>query len=82
MFIGALASERTTEEELRQIFSVYGRVLEVVIRDKFGFVQFDSKEAAEAAIKSENRRRIGNLAIGEQFSCILFSELVLTFEAL
>eukprot|EP01114_Cavostelium_apophysatum_P018480 TRINITY_DN5720_c0_g1_i1.p1 TRINITY_DN5720_c0_g1~~TRINITY_DN5720_c0_g1_i1.p1 ORF type:complete len:460 (+),score=82.61 TRINITY_DN5720_c0_g1_i1:169-1548(+) len=63
IFIGNLASEKTSKEELSDIFARYGKIEEVVIRKSFGFVQYDSTESAEAAIAGENQRIIGGLPI-------------------
>lgn len=38
------------------MFLRYGNIKEVVIRKGFGFIQFDSSEAAQKAIKAENGR--------------------------
>uniref|UniRef100_A0A7S4IB38 RRM domain-containing protein n=1 Tax=Vannella robusta TaxID=1487602 RepID=A0A7S4IB38_9EUKA len=64
LFIGNLASERTSKSELRSIFSKYGDIIEEpVIRRCFGFVQFDNPESAQQAIHNENGRLIGNMKI-------------------
>ncbi len=63
IFVGNLASERTSEGDLRRIFGGYGEILEVVVRRSFGFVQFSSPPAAVAAIAGEQRRDIGGMAI-------------------
>ncbi len=65
IFLGNLQSEATTVPELTEIFSKYGRVVEVVIKRSFGFVQFETHEAAVQAIEGENGRKIGNLVLGE-----------------
>jgi RNA recognition motif-containing protein len=54
--LGNLASDRTSEREIRDMFLRYGNIKEVVIRKGFGFIQFDSSEAAQKAIKAENGR--------------------------
>ena len=61
LFVGGLPF-RTTEEELQEAFGKAGEVLSVkIITDKmtgrsrgFGFVEFDSKDAAETAIEMYN----------------------------
>eukprot|EP00005_Dracoamoeba_jomungandri_P010900 CAMPEP_0174275144 /NCGR_PEP_ID=MMETSP0439-20130205/59668_1 /TAXON_ID=0 /ORGANISM="Stereomyxa ramosa, Strain Chinc5" /LENGTH=617 /DNA_ID=CAMNT_0015367225 /DNA_START=561 /DNA_END=2411 /DNA_ORIENTATION=- len=64
IFIGNLATEKTSHAELREIFSKYGRITEdIVLRKSFGFVQFATPEAARDAIKGENGRLIGGLRI-------------------
>ncbi|KAH3745300.1 heterogeneous nuclear ribonucleoprotein C1/C2 [Pelomyxa schiedti] len=60
IFLGNLPSERTSKQELNDIFSRYGRILEIVIRKSFGFVQFERASSAQAAIDGENGRLIGH----------------------
>ncbi|KAJ8008119.1 hypothetical protein DPEC_G00101450 [Dallia pectoralis] len=50
IFIGNLASS-TTEEELRSLFSQYGKISECDIVKNFGFVHMNDKAEAEEAIK-------------------------------
>lgn len=64
IFLGNLASEKTSKEEIRHIFERYGHIDEVVMRKSFGFVQFNTPEAARDAIKSENGRMIGGIRVG------------------
>ena len=64
LFIGNLANEQVTEADLRAIFSKYGKVTEVVIRRSFGFIQFETEEAAKQALSAENGRLIGPLRVG------------------
>jgi len=64
VFIGNLASERTTVAELVSIFSKYGNLTEEpVIRRSFGFVQYDNAESAYRAIEAEQGRVIGGMPI-------------------
>lgn len=66
IFLGNLASEKTSKEELSSIFNVYGHILEVVIRKSFGFVQYDNRESAEKAIQAENGRFVGGTKLGRK----------------
>ncbi|GJD10866.1 hypothetical protein Gasu2_50320 [Galdieria sulphuraria] len=64
VFIGNLASERTTVAELVSIFSKYGNLIEEpVIRRSFGFVQYDNADSAYRAIEAEQGRVIGGMPI-------------------
>lgn len=64
VFIGNLASEATTENDLYAVFSKYGRLMETpVLRRSFGFVQFETPEAAANAISSEQGRSIGGMRV-------------------
>jgi RNA recognition motif-containing protein len=65
IFIGNLPSEKTSKAELQQIFSKYGKVEDVILRRSFGFIQFDSTEAAMRAIQGEQGRIIGGLKTGK-----------------
>lgn len=65
IFLGNLASEKTSVGELLQIFSRYGHIVEEpVIRKSFGFVQYDNPDSARAAIEGEAGRIIGGIKIG------------------
>lgn len=64
IFVGNLASERTSRDELREVFKKYGDIVDIVLRKSFGFVQFDTPEAAMKAIEGENGRLVGGLHLG------------------
>ncbi|XP_060886971.1 RNA-binding protein 4.1 [Labrus mixtus] len=51
IFIGNLAQE-TTSDELRSLFSQYGKIAECTIVKNFGFVHMDDKAEAEEAISN------------------------------
>ncbi len=67
LYVGNL-SYKTTEDELRDLFSQAGDVTDVVIikdRDTgnskgFGFVTMDSQESANAAVQQFNGYSLGN----------------------
>ena len=64
IFIGNLATDKIKENELRQVFGQYGRILKVLVRHKFAFVQFDNPDSCAQAIRSENGRVIGGAKMG------------------
>lgn len=65
VFIGNLASEKTSPEELKAIFGKYGNIVEEpVLRRSFGFIQYDNPVSVRKAIESENGRQIGGMRIG------------------
>ncbi len=68
IFIGNLASEKTSKEELEEVFSKYGRIVEIVLRKSFGFIQFDNPQAAQDAIAHENGKTLGGLRVGKSSS--------------
>ena len=51
IFIGNLAAETTTDD-LRSLFSQYGKIAECDIVKNFGFVHMDDKSEAEEAIRN------------------------------
>jgi cold-inducible RNA-binding protein len=66
LFVGNLPFS-TTEDELREIFSQYGEIVEIrLISDRFtgrskgiAFVEFTTEEQAQAAIEGQNNKPIG-----------------------
>lgn len=65
LFLGNLASEKTSRAELMEIFGKYGNIIEeIIMRRSFGFIQYDSPEAALAALQHEQGRSIGGLRVG------------------
>eukprot|EP01102_Stenamoeba_stenopodia_P022287 TRINITY_DN9231_c0_g1_i1.p1 TRINITY_DN9231_c0_g1~~TRINITY_DN9231_c0_g1_i1.p1 ORF type:complete len:731 (-),score=133.63 TRINITY_DN9231_c0_g1_i1:119-2311(-) len=64
IFLGNLASEKTSRAELFDIFGKYGNIVEdIVLRRSFGFVQYDNPQSAIAAIQGENGRIIGGIKV-------------------
>lgn len=67
--MGNLASEKTSRAELMEIFGKYGNIVEeIVLRRSFGFIQYDTPEAAVAALNGEQGRSIGGLRLGAHLS--------------
>lgn len=65
LFIGNLATEKTSKEELASIFVKYGNILEISLKSSYGFIQFDTSSALEMAIQNENGRLVGGLRLGK-----------------
>lgn len=64
VFIGNLASEYTSPRQIVEIFHKYGTLIEEpVLRRSFGFVQYSTAEAASLAVKHEQGRIIGGIAL-------------------
>lgn len=64
VFIGNLASEYTTKDEIIEVFSKYGELIEEpVLRRSFGFVQYNCAESARKAVDFEQGRVIGGISI-------------------
>jgi len=74
IFLGNLASEKTSRAELFDIFGKYGNIVEdIVLRRSFGFVQYDNPQSAMAAIQGENGRIIGGIKVGTYQGFVIFS---------
>lgn len=64
VFVGNLASEFTTPQEMIKIFYKYGELIEEpVLRRSFGFIQYSSPESASRAVAGEQARIIGGIPI-------------------
>ncbi|KAM9424186.1 splicing factor 1 isoform 5-T5 [Pholidichthys leucotaenia] len=67
IFIGNL-SEKTTSDELRSLFSQYGKIAERSIVRFFGFVPMDSKVEAEEAIRNLHQYELNGLPMNVEMS--------------
>ena len=56
----AKLSRNTTENDVRSAFSKFGEVKTLVLKHSYAFVDFDSNEAAEKAIKEMNGKTFVN----------------------
>lgn len=63
LFLGNLATDKVTREQVEDMFNRYGRVLEVSMHQNFGFVQFGDPETAQRALEGENRKIIKGLTL-------------------
>lgn len=67
IFVGNL-SQDTTTEELRSLFSQYGKISECDIVKNFGFVHMESKEMAEEAISHLHHYVLNGLPMNVEMS--------------
>ncbi|KAM8880906.1 splicing factor 1 isoform 2-T2 [Synchiropus picturatus] len=67
IFIGNL-SEETTPDELRSLFSQYGKISECSIVKNFGFVHMDSKTEAEEAIRELHQYELNGQPMNVELS--------------
>ncbi|XP_035375945.1 splicing factor 1 isoform X5 [Electrophorus electricus] len=67
IFVGNL-SPNTTTEELRSLFSQYGKISECDIVKNFGFVHMDDKAEAEEAIRNLHHYMLNGLAMNVEMS--------------
>lgn len=56
LFIANLPLNNVTKKILFQIFHIYGKILQINIKNNFGFIQYASSDAVLDAIKYESKR--------------------------
>lgn len=56
LFIANLPLNNVTKKNLFQIFQIYGKILQINIKNNFGFIQYDSAAAVANAIAYETKR--------------------------
>ncbi|CAG8478201.1 6835_t:CDS:2, partial [Racocetra fulgida] len=54
LFLGNLSTHSTSKKELYDIFSPHGEILQISIKNSFGFVQYNNPESVKKAIEKEN----------------------------
>jgi RNA recognition motif-containing protein len=64
MFIKKLPHS-ITHDEIVDHFSKYGKILEVVPKSGFGFVQFESVDACQKAVENENGKAFKTVELGK-----------------
>ncbi|KAI1730280.1 RNA recognition motif domain-containing protein [Ditylenchus destructor] len=62
LFIGRL-SERARKEDVEAFFQAYGKIVNVVLKRGFGFVEFDDKQNAENAMVQMNGKNLCGQAV-------------------
>ncbi|GAV50925.1 hypothetical protein ZYGR_0AD01080 [Zygosaccharomyces rouxii] len=55
LFIGNLPLKNVSKEELFRIFSPYGHILQINIKNAFGFIQYDNPQSVRNAIAHESQ---------------------------
>lgn len=55
LFIGNLPLKNVSKEDLFRIFSPYGHILQINIKNAFGFIQYDNPQSVREAIESESQ---------------------------
>lgn len=79
LFIGNLPSHSTTTDELMEIFAPYGDILQISIKNSYGFVQYDNVESVKKAIEMENGRTLHGLRLGNNSFCFILKYLSVIF---
>ncbi|AGO13088.1 AaceriAFL070Cp [[Ashbya] aceris (nom. inval.)] len=54
LFIGNLPLKNVTKEDLFRIFSPYGHIFQINIKNAFGFIQYDNAQSVRDAIECES----------------------------
>ncbi|XP_061921029.1 splicing factor 1-like isoform X2 [Entelurus aequoreus] len=67
IFVGNLSAD-TTSDELRSLFSQYGKIAECSILKNFGFVHMDSKSEAEEAIRKLHQYQLNGQSMNVELS--------------
>jgi len=67
LFVGGLSS-RVREEDLEDFFDGFGRIRDIVIKDRFGFVEFEDYRDAEDAVKELDGKSFHGERVGVEFA--------------
>lgn len=65
VFIGNLAADKVSRQDVMKLFEPYGKVLGVSLHKSYGFVQFANEEDAKTAVKATNGKFVEGLRVGE-----------------
>ena len=65
VFIGNLAADKVTRQDVMKLFQPHGKVLGVSLHKSYGFVQFANEEEAKVAVKATNGAFVQGLKVGE-----------------
>lgn len=66
VFIGNLAADRVSRQDVVKLFEPHGKVLGVSLHKSYGFVQFENEESAKDAVKAINGKMVEGLRVGER----------------
>jgi RNA recognition motif-containing protein len=65
VFVGNLATEKMSRQELEEIFNKYGHISGCSLHANYGFVQFDVEKAADEAVAKEDGRMLHSKKVGK-----------------
>jgi len=68
LFIGNLSSERVSKREVFDIFSPFGRLAQISLKQAFGFVQYHMQSEGQAAMDNLQGKEIKGRKINLEFS--------------
>lgn len=60
-------STQANRKDVRDYFSTFGKVVEVVFKNKIAFVQFESAEACASAVKYEHGNILKGAILGKRY---------------
>ena len=66
VFIGNLAADKVTRQDVMKLFEPYGKVLGVSLHKSYGFVQFENEKDAREAVKVTHGKTVEGLRVGER----------------
>ena len=64
VFIGNLASDKVSRQDIESLFSRFGKVLGVSLHKSYGFVQFESENSAKDSVESVNGHKLHGQILG------------------
>ena len=65
VFVGNLAAEKVSRQDVEKMFTSHGKILGISLHKSYGFVQFDDEESAKEAVKALNGTMLHGLRLGE-----------------
>lgn len=72
VFIGNLATDKVSRQELEEMFSKYGHISGCSLHNNYGFVQYETEKAADEAVAKED----GKLILGKKVGTYMYTYLV------
>lgn len=65
--VGNLSSERVTKREVYDVFSKFGRLAQISLKNAYGFVQYHTVAEGDAAVKHAQDMEMGGRKIRKHF---------------
>lgn len=77
VFVGNLAAEKVSRQEVEKMFTNYGKILGISLHKSYGFVQYEEESSAKEAVKELNGTTLHGLRLGKRGNavCALFRML-------
>lgn len=74
LFIGNLATDKTSKREVEELFAKYGDITSCSLHNNFGFVQFAEEKCADAAVTAMHGATLFGKRIGICICCFCCAE--------